>query len=123
MRTRRLAMMLAVVAMVMGAMAPASAAKGGVNSTDLADKGWNCDLDNFVVGDVTQGAGVHCAKVDILGFLGGGTGTLHVMVFSSPADDRYPEEAFLGTELLRFDKKKDLIAKHAWHGGFDPTAP
>ena len=122
MRTRRLAMILAVVAMVMGVMAPASAAKGGVNSADLMDKGWDCSVDNFAAG----GAGVHCAKASILAFLGAeeaGT-TLHVMVFSSPADSRYgSDEVFLGTEILRFAKDGSLpvIARHAWHGGFDPT--
>jgi len=132
---KRRMMMIAVVAMVMGAMVPASAESGGVSSSDLASKGWNCDLDNF-----PDGAGVHCSRIWVGDFIAGGTGTLHLMVFSSPDDVRYPVEEFLGTELLRFSDRDidgmpcgkntewhdllgggDLYACHAWHGGFDPV--
>lgn len=115
MRKRRLVMILAVVAMAMAVVAPVSA--GGVNSEDLANKGWDCELDNY-----PGGAGVHCSKTSLGDFVAGEKGTLHLMVFSSPDDGRYPEEAFLGTELLRWTKDGDLIAKHAWHGGFNPTS-
>ncbi len=119
MTKRRMVMILAVVAMVMGVMAPASAAKGGISSADLAAKGWDCSVDNF-----PAGAGVHCAKDSIIDFLGAGEpgSTLHVMVFSSPGDVRFTPDTFLGSEILRVTKDGDLIAKHAWHGGFDPNA-
>ena len=137
MRTRRLGLVVAVMAMVMGVMAPAWAGAGGVSSDDLVDKEWNCELDNFSVG----GAGVHCSQAGVGAFIAGGTGTLHLMVFSSPDDDRYPNQEFLGTELLRFsgndiagkpcgkdtvwhdlqDLASELYACHSWHGGFNPT--
>ncbi len=134
MRTRRLGLLVAVMAMVMGVMAPAWAGAGGVSSTDLVAKGWNCELDNYLDG----GAGVHCSQGWVGAFIAGGTGTLHLMVFSSPHDDSYPDEEFLGTELLRFsgndiadkpcgkdtvwhDLAPGLYACHSWHGGFNPT--
>ena len=116
----RMIMTLAVVAMEMAVMAPASAEQGGVSPDSLVAKGWNCDLDNFLNG----GAGVHCAK-DVFppDFVAGGTGTLHLMVFSSPDDVRFEPGTFLGKELLRFDNEGNLHADHAWHGGVDPRVP
>ncbi|MEE8407311.1 MAG: hypothetical protein V3S32_09210 [Acidimicrobiia bacterium] len=75
MKTRRMIMILTVVAMVMGAIAPASAAEVGISSADLVLKGYDCSVNNF-----PAGAGVHCARTSILDFLGAaeaGT-TLHV---------------------------------------------
>lgn len=126
MRTRRLVMMVAVIAMVMGAMSPALA--GGVSKTSLAEKGWSC-FDNSDTG----GAGWHCSKTPIGDFIDGGTGTLNLMVFSSPGEE------FLGTEILRFDTKDiedkpcgkdsgwhnlfgDLYACHHWQAGTPPSA-
>ena len=112
---RSLVTMLAVVAMLMGAMAPASAAKGGITAGDLEDKGWFC-FDNSGDG----GAGVHCTKgVDDMDELvdyingDGGTGNLHVMVFS-PGDGAI----IYGTELLGF-KNGELLAEHHWKAGVE----
>jgi hypothetical protein len=121
-------MMLAVVAMVMGAMAPAFA--GGVSKTSVEEQGWSC-FDNS--GDSPPGAGWHCSKTEIGDFIAGGKGVLNLLVFSSP------DEEFLGTEILRFDAKDiegkpcgknsgwhnlfgDLYACHHWHAGNAPGA-
>lgn len=91
MRRRRLFMILAVVVMVMGVMAPAGAAKGGVTAEQLgASPAWDCD---------TAGphAWMHCGNVKN----GNGKAT-QVRVFG-PADlsDGYTVgDPFLGTEIL-----------------------
>lgn len=115
MRKRRLITMLAVVAMMMGAMAPAWAATGGVSKASLEAKGWFC-FDNSSAG----GAGNHCTNKydnmdDILAYLNGdgGTGNLHLMVFS-PEDG----DIFYGTELLGW-KNGELFAEHHWKAGVD----
>ncbi len=121
---RRLVMILAVVAMVMGVMASASA--DGVSKTSLDANGWSC-FDNSGGG----GAGWHCSIVPIGDFFAGATGSINVMVFSSP------DEEFLGTEILTFSSRDidgkpcgkntnwlnlsgvsdDLYACHHWHAG------
>ncbi len=83
MRTRRLIMLLAVVAMMMGAMAPAWA--GGVSSAKLEAAGWSCAPIN---------GKTHCFSP---AFSQGKAG--NVMVFS------LGDDTFLGTELLRFTSK------------------
>lgn len=121
-------MILAVVAMVMGVMAPASAGGGGVSKTSLDEKGWSC-FDNSGDG----GAGWHCTKEDIGDFIAGGTGAINVMVFSST------NEEFLGPEVLLFSSQDkngkpcgkdttwfnlfgDLYACHHWVGGSAPAS-
>jgi len=120
MRTRKMVMILAVVAMVMGAMAPASAAKGGISKNSLEAKGYFC-FDNS--GPPDFGAGNHCTKgVDnmdeLFAYLGGdgGTGNLHVKVFSPDSLDG--GATFYGTELLGW-KNGALFAQHHWKGGVE----
>lgn len=87
MRARRLVMILAVVGMVMGIMAPAGA--GGVSQQKLENAGWFC----FPAGPASP-QNIHCVN----GNQGSGKAA-NVKVFSG-ADGSY-----LGTELLRFTDK------------------
>lgn len=83
MKKRRMIMMLAVVAMTMGLMAPASA--GGLTADKLDDAGWSC---------VPAGphGWVHCFSP--AAEASAGSITIRVMVFDVPGD------TFLGPELL-----------------------
>ncbi len=91
MRTRRLVMILAAVAMVMGVMAPAGAAKGGVTAEQLgASPAWSCSIEG-------PHAWMHCFNQK-----NGNGKTIQVRVFG-PADlsDGYSAgDPFLGTEIL-----------------------
>lgn len=107
MTKRRLMMMLAVVAMAMGVMAPASA--GGVNAESLYENGWDC-------ADV--GAGIHCSRVSLGDFLSGEVSAkaINVMVFDR-TDGAFPGDgAFLGTEILR-NSANDISGDKCWKGG------
>ena len=82
MSIRRLSMLLAAVAMIVGAMAPASA-KGGPSSEHLQDQGWTC----INAGPVLR---LHCFTPN-----NGQGHALSAIVFD-------PEgEEFLGIETLR----------------------
>ena len=87
MKTRRLVIILAVMAMAMGAMAPASAQ--GATAESLENAGWTCGI-----------AGPHewnhC-------FSPARGKALPVMVFGDYDNDGYSEgDPLLGTELLLF---------------------
>ena len=84
MKTRRLVMMMAIVAMVTGVMASAQA--GGPSNTNLADHGWGCD-------SAGPNDYVHCFSP---GSFKGKTAT--VKVFDST--DATVDGNYLGTELL-----------------------
>ncbi len=112
MGNRRLIVMLAVVAMVMGAMAPASA--GGVSVDKMTNAGWTC---------VTAGPSDydHCFDPTVefgsSGPILANGKAFNVMVFDDDGG------AYLGTELLRFSGT-DLTEAgvslpcpkdHGWH--------
>jgi len=88
MTTRRLSLVLAVMAMVIGVMAPAALA-GGVNADDLATNGWTC----FAAGPAIP-QNVHCLNPSQ------GQGKAAIALVFSGADGSY-----LGTESLRFTSK------------------
>ncbi|MFV1999873.1 MAG: hypothetical protein ACC654_05845 [Acidimicrobiia bacterium] len=102
MRKRRLIWILAVVAMTMAVMAPASAHP--VTKTGLEDRGWSC-FDNSGDG----GAGNHCSPVPIGDYIGGGTGDLFLYVFTGGEGD-----TLIGVEWLEFTRK-DLTQKRCDH--------
>ena len=87
MTRRRLIMMLAVVAMAMAVMAPASA--GGPTADKLGDQGWTC----FPAGPAVP-QNIHCLNPNQ-----GGGSAASVMVFSGV------DGSFMGTELLRFTSR------------------
>lgn len=101
MKTRKLLLVLAVIAMAMGAIAPASA---GNNAATKANQGWDC---------INVGVGQHCARTNIGDWLAnpGPGNTLNVLVFDESGD------TFLGTETLRIAKDGSVIATHHWVGG------
>ncbi len=83
MRKRRLIMIVAVVAMAMGLMAPASA--GGVTADKLDRAGWAC-------GPAGPNGWTHCFSP--AAEASSGAMTIRVMVFDVPGT------SFLGPELL-----------------------
>lgn len=87
MRTRRMLLLLAVVAMVVGVMAPVSAQ--GVNAEQLEQQGFTC----FPAGPATP-QNIHCISPNQ-----GQGKAASAMVFSG-SDGR-----FLGTESLRFTSR------------------
>jgi len=93
MRKRRVMMILAVVAMTMAVMAPASA--HSLSKDTLEDRGWSC-FDNSADG----GAGNHCSRVEVGEFVGGGTGGLFLFVFNGGEGDK-----LIGFEWLRFTSR------------------
>ncbi len=105
MTKRRLFIMLAVVAMAMSVMAPASAGKGNTGAAK-AIGGWDCD-------NLGPNSYLHCARVDIVTWLGdsGPGNALSVLVYSEDGAE------FLGTETLRVGRE----GAHHWHGG--PNSP
>jgi len=124
MKRRSLVTMLAVVAMLMGAIAPASA--GGVTAQKLDDSGWGGNLDGSCL---LVGVGTHCISPSQ-----GSGKAIQVMVFSPDGD------TFFGTEILRASSKDisgkpcgkgstwtlvpdlGLYACHHWVGGSAPAS-
>jgi hypothetical protein len=90
---KRVFLLVAVVAMTMAVMAPASA--HGFNKGALENRGWSC-FDNTADG----GAGNHCSRVPIGDYLEGGSGGLFLFVFNGGEGDR-----LLGIEFLRFTSR------------------
>ncbi len=126
MTKRRLFIMLAVVAMAMSAMAPASAGRGNTGD-ERVEKEWVCD-------NCPPFSFLHCARVDIEDWVGspGPGNALNVLVYSEDGAE------FLGTEILRFSGKDiegrncgkgatwtpltpTVFACHHWHGGTPPA--
>jgi len=94
MRKRKLVLILAVVAMTMAVMAPASA-HSSLSKDALENRGWSC-FDNSAGG----GAGNHCSRVEVGEFVGGGTGNLFLFVFNGGEGDK-----LIGFEWLRFTSR------------------